>query len=42
MTTNLIALNPIEESVLRMIESGKELHGMAREIAIEMALRAQG
>jgi len=41
MTTNLIALNPIEEAVLHMLENGQELHGTARDIAIEMALRAQ-
>lgn len=33
------ALNKMEEKVLEMIESGVNLHGWAREVAVEMALR---
>lgn len=33
------ALNKMEEKVLEMIENGVNLHGFARDIAIEMALR---
>ena len=33
------ALNKIEEKVLEMINNGEVLHGWARDIAIEMALR---
>ena len=33
------ALNKMEEKVLEMIENGVNLHGWAREVAVEMALR---
>jgi len=33
------ALNKMEEKVLEMIENGVDLHGWAREVAVEMALR---
>lgn len=33
------AMNKMEEMVIEMIREGKPLHGLAREIAIEMALR---
>lgn len=33
------ALNKMEEKVLEMIENGVNLHGWAREVAIEMTLR---
>lgn len=35
------AMNEMERKVLEMLEQGKKLHGLAREIAIEMALREQ-
>ena len=35
----MTALNKIEAQVLEMIARGKTLHGFARDIAIEMALR---
>lgn len=33
------ALNELERKVLEMIEEGKPLHGLARDIAIEMQMR---
>ena len=35
------AMNKIEKKVLEMINEGKPLHGWAREVAVEMALREQ-
>lgn len=35
----MTALNKIEAKVLEMIARGETLHGFARDIAIEMALR---
>ena len=32
-------MNETERKVVEMLEQGEELHGMAREIAIDMALR---
>ena len=32
-------MNETERKVVEMLEQGKELHGMARDIAIDMALR---
>lgn len=33
------AMNELERKVLEMIEEGKPLHGLARDIAIEMQMR---
>ena len=33
------AMNELEKKVLEMIKEGKPLHGLARDVAIEMALR---
>lgn len=35
------AMNELEKKVLEMIKEGKPLHGLARDVAIEMALREQ-
>lgn len=35
------ALNELERKVLEMIEEGKPLHGLARDIAIEMQMRGE-
>lgn len=35
------AMNELEKKVLEMINEGKPLHGLARDVAIEMALREQ-
>lgn len=35
----MIAKNELEKMVVKMIEEGKPLHGMARDIAIDMMLR---
>jgi len=35
------AINELEKKVLEMIKEGKPLHGLARDVAIEMALREQ-
>lgn len=32
-------MNETERKVVEMLEQGKELHGLARDIAIDMALR---
>ena len=32
-------MNETERKVVEMLERGEELHGMARDIAIDMALR---
>ena len=32
-------MNEMERKVVEMLERGEKLHGMAREIAINMALR---
>lgn len=32
-------MNKIEETVLEMVRAGKPLHGLAREILMEMTLR---
>lgn len=32
-------MNEMERKVVEMLERGEKLHGMAREIAIDMALR---
>ena len=37
--TELKATNKIEEAVLEMVKAGKTLHGLAREILMEMTLR---
>lgn len=37
--TNLKATNRIEETVLEMVKAGKPIHGLAREILMEMTLR---
>ena len=34
-------MNELEKKVLEMIKEGKPLHGFARDVAIEMALREQ-
>ena len=33
------ALNKVEEMVLEMYKNGESLHGLARDILIEMAMR---
>lgn len=33
------AMNELEKRVLEMVKAGKPIHGMAREILIEMQLR---
>lgn len=38
----LKATNKIEEAVLEMVRTGKPLHGLAREILMEMTLRQMG
>ena len=35
----MIARNEIEKKVLEMVKNGEKLHGLAREILIEMQLR---
>ena len=35
------ATNEIEKKILEMLEAGEPIHGWAREILIEMALRAK-
>ena len=35
------ATNEMEKRVLEMLEAGEPIHGMAREILWEMALRAK-
>jgi hypothetical protein len=37
---NLTATNALERAALEMLRSGREPRGYAREVAIEMALRA--
>lgn len=37
--TELKATNKIEEAVLEMVRAGKPIHGLAREILMEMTLR---
>ena len=37
--TELKATNKIEEAVLEMVRAGKPIHGLTREILMEMTLR---
>lgn len=37
----LTAMNELERKVLEMRQAGKPLHGWAREVLVEMTLRAE-